>query len=452
MTDVECVVIGAGIAGLAAGATLRRQHREVIVLEAGARAGGSAWSERIDGHLVERGPNTFRIPPAMAAFAGEHGLASRLQKAQPASSERFLLRAGRLVPVPMSLVAFARTPLLTRGGKLRLLAEPFQRGGDPTGESVAEFAKRRLGCEACDALIAPFLTGVYAGDENQLGAEAVFPTLVAAERSSGSIIRGLLANALRGAGSKGRWGGTWSAANGISALTDALAVSLDGALRLGARASSIAFEDGSYRIEIEEESGFQTLRSKALVLALPAQPAAGLLGALDREAAEAIGAIESAPVASVAISIASDATRVPLRGFGYLVPRGEGELLLGCLFSSQLFAGRAPPGREVLTLLAVGKRKPEAIDWSDEKLVAALLAEIEPVLGLRDAPRVLSITRWPRAVAQPGREHPRLVAGARAQLAHFPRLALAGSHLDGVAFGEALASGARAAQQVMEER
>ncbi|MCX5738652.1 MAG: protoporphyrinogen oxidase [Proteobacteria bacterium] len=338
MMDVECVVIGAGIAGLAAAATLRRQGRDVIVLEAGPRAGGSAWSERIDGHLVERGPNTFRIPPAMAAFAGEHGLASRLQKAQPASRERFLLRAGRLVPVPMSLVAFARTPLLTRGG-------------DPTGESVAEFAKRRLGCEACDALIAPFLTGVYAGDENQLGAEAVFPTLVAAERSSGSIIRG-----------------------------------------------------------------------------------------------------QSAPVASVAISIASDATRVPLRGFGYLVPRGEGELLLGCLFSSQLFTGRAPPGREVLTLLAVGKRNPEAIDWSDERLVAALLAEIEPVLGLRDAPRVLSITRWPRAVAQPGRNHPRLVAGARAQLAHFPRLALAGSHLDGVAFGEALASGARAAQQVMEER
>jgi oxygen-dependent protoporphyrinogen oxidase len=452
VTDVECVVIGAGIAGLTAAATLRRRGCEVTLLEAHERAGGSAWSERIDGHLVERGPNTFRIPPAMAAFLREHGLASRLQKAQPASSKRFLLRAGRLVPVPMSLLAFARTPLLTRGGKRRLLAEPFQRGGDPTGESVAEFTERRFGCETRDALIAPFLTGVYAGDEHQLGAEAVFPTLVAAERGSGSILRGLLVNALHGAGSKGSWGGTWSAGNGISALTDALAVSLDGALRLAARASSIGFEDGVYRVEIEAESGSRTIRSKALVLALPAQPAAALLGALDREAAEAIGSVESAPVASVAISIASDATRVPLRGFGYLVPRGEGELLLGCLFSSQLFVGRAPPGREVLTLLAVGKRKPEAIDWSDEKLVAALLAEIEPVLGLRAAPRVLAITRWPRAVAQPGRDHPRLVAGVRARLARFPRLALAGSHLDGVAFGEALASGARAAQHVMEER
>lgn len=452
MTDADCVVIGAGVAGLAAAATLRRHGRDVIVLEASARAGGSAWTERIDGHLVERGPNTFRIPPAMGAFLREHGLASRLQKAEPASRERFLVRRGQLVPVPMNVAAFARTPLLTRGGKLRLLAEPFQPAGDPTGESVAEFTKRRLGCEARDGLVAPFLTGVYAGDENQLGAEAVFPTLVAAERRSGSIVRGLLANAMRGAGSKGSWGGTWSTANGIAALTDALAVSLDGALRLASRASSIGFEDGVYRIEVEEESRSRTIRCKALVLALPAQPAAALLAALDREAGDAIGAVDSAPVASVALSLASDATRVPLRGFGYLVPRGEGELLLGCLFSSQLFAGRAPPGREVLTLLAAGRRKPDAIEWSDEKLVAALLAEIEPVLGLREAPRVLAISRWPRAVAQPGRDHPRLIAGVRARLAQFPRLALAGSHLDGVAFGEALASGARAAQQVMEER
>lgn len=450
MTDVECIVVGAGIAGLAAAATLHSQGHAVIVLEAGARAGGSAWSERIDGHLVERGPNTFRVAPAMDEFAREQGLSPLLLKALPASGERFLVRGGRLLAVPMGFVAFGRTPLLTRGGKLRLLAEPFVRGGDASGESVAEFATRRFGGEARDALIAPFLTGVYAGDEHQLGAEAVFPSLVAAERRSGSVVRGLLAQAFRG-GPKAR-AGTWSGAAGISSLTDALAAPLGDALRLSARASAIAFEDGAYRVEIETESGAQTLRSKALVLALPADPASRLLGALDAEAAKALGSIESAPVASVALSVASRATRVPVRGFGYLVPRGEGEVLLGCLFSSRLFAGRAPAGRELLTLLAAGRRKPAAIGWSDDQLLAALLAEVDAVLGLREAPRVLSITRWPRAVAQPGRDHPRLVEGARARLARFPRLALAGAHLDGVAFGEALASGARAARQVMEER
>jgi oxygen-dependent protoporphyrinogen oxidase len=451
MSDVECVVVGAGVAGLAAAAALRRAGREVLVLEAEVRAGGTAISERIDDHLVERGPNTFRVPPAMAGFAQEQGLVTLLEKAQPASRERFLVRGGRLTPVPMSPVAFLRTPLLTRAGKLRLLAEPFVRRGDPSGESVAEFSERRLGREARDGLIAPFLTGVYAGDENQLGAEAVFPTLVEAERRSGSIARGILSRALR-SGSKGSFGGTWSATGGIAALTGALASSLGPALRLRARASAIAFEGGVHRIEIEAEGRSETIRARALVLAAPAHAAAPLLGGLDAEAAKALASIDHAPVASVSLSIARGATRVPVHGFGYLVPRGEGDALLGCLFPSQLFTGRAPQGRDLLTLLAGGKRRPEALAWSDAELVAALSAELDRVLGLREAPRVLAITRWPRAVPQPGREHPRLVASVRERLARFPRLALAGAHLDGVGFGDALASGVRAAASTMEER
>lgn len=451
MSDVECVVVGAGVAGLAAAATLRRAGRDVLVLEAGARAGGAAYSERIDGHLVERGPNTFRVPPAMAAFARQFGLDALFEKAQPASRERFLVRDGRLVPVPMSPLAFARTPLLSGRGKLRLLAEPFVRRGDPSGESVASFATRRFGAETCGALLAPFLTGVYAGDENQLGAEAVFPTLVEAERRSGSVARGILARALR-SGSKGSFGGTWSATGGIAALTDALAASLGGVLRLRTRAQAIHFEAGAHSIEIEAEGGSETIRAKALVVAAPAHEAALLLAGLEPDAAKALASIDHAPVASVSLSIGRDTTRVPVHGFGYLVPRGEGDALLGCLFPSRLFADRVPQGRELLTLLAGGKRRPEALSWDDDRLVAALCAELDQVLGLREAPRTLAITRWPRAVPQPGRDHGRRVADARTRIARFPRLALAGAHLDGVAFGEALASGARAANLVMEER
>jgi oxygen-dependent protoporphyrinogen oxidase len=450
MSDVECVVVGAGVAGLAAAATLRRAGREVLVLEAGARAGGAAFSERIDGHLVERGPNTFRVPPPMAAFAQQTGLDALFEKAQPASRERFLVRDGRLVPVPMSPLALARTPLLSRGGKLRLLAEPFVRRGDPSGESVASFATRRFGAEICKALLAPFLTGVYAGDENQLGAEAVFPTLVEAERSRGSVALGILARALR-SGSKGSFGGTWSATGGIAALTDALAASLGGTLRLRARVAEIRFEDAAHSVAIETQSGSETLRTKALVVAVPAHEAALLLAGLEPDAAKALASIDHAPVASVSLSIASGTTRVPVRGFGYLVPHGEGDALLGCLFPSRLFADRAPQGRDLLTLLAGGKRNPDALAWSDDRLVAALCDELDRVLGLREAPRTLAITRCPRAVPQPGRNHGRMVADLRARLARFPRLALAGAHLDGVAFGEALASGARAASFVMEE-
>jgi oxygen-dependent protoporphyrinogen oxidase len=105
-----------------------------------------------------------------------------------------------------------------------------------------------------------------------------------------------------------------------------------------------------------------------------------------------------------------------------------------------------------LTLLAGGMRRPDALDESDDRLVAALVGEIDRVLGLRDAPRTLAITRWRRAVPQPGVDHVPLVAALRDRIARQPRIALAGAHLDGVAFGEALASGVRAARTLLEDR
>lgn len=448
-TDAEIAVVGAGIAGLAAAAELRRAGRDVVVLEEAPRAGGAAQSESIEGHCVERGPNTFRVPPAMNAFLLDHALDAMLVAATPVGRERFLVRDAALVPVPMSPLAFARSPLLTGGGKLRLLAEPFVRRGDPTGESVAEFAERRFGCETRDALIGPFLTGIYAGDERQLGVESVFPSLVAAERRSGSVVRGLLAQALARSKERGR-SGTWSVRDGIGSLADALAALLGPALRLRRPVSRIAFEEGVHRIEIATDFGSESLRARSLVIAVPAPAAAALLGGLDPDAAKEIGSIAYAPVASVSFSIAQGTTRVPVRGFGYLVPRGEGDALLGCLFPSQLFPGRAPEGRDLLTLLAGGLRRPEALDWPDDRLVAALHAELDRVLGLRETPRLLAITRWRHAVPQPGRDHVRTIASARDRLARIGRVELVGAHTDGVAFGESLASGVRAARRLLE--
>ncbi|HSJ97916.1 MAG TPA: protoporphyrinogen oxidase, partial [Myxococcota bacterium] len=405
-TDADVVVVGAGAAGLAAATALRAAGREVVVLEAEARAGGSAWTEARDGYRFERGPNAFRLGPGALAFLRAAGLEPRLLGASPASRERFLLRGGRLVPVPMGPLAFATTPLLSARGKARLLAEPFVRRGDPRGESVAEFAARRLGREALDALIGPFLTGVYAGDERQLGAEAVFPSLVAAERRSGSITRGLLA-ASRGRGSPRGRPGSWSTAEGLGGLAVALAEPLGARLQLAARASRIGFEAGSYRVDIEGESGPGSLRAQGLVLAVPAPACASLLAALEPEAARAVGGIAYAPVASVSLGVAPDALRERVRGFGFLVPRGEGDALLGCLFPSELFPGRAPAGRSLLTLLAGGARRPDALDEPDDRLVAALLRELDGALGLRGAPTLLGVSRWPLAVPQPGREHPR---------------------------------------------
>lgn len=444
--ELDAVVVGGGAAGLTAAAALAAAGRAVRLLEATPRVGGAVWTERIRDHRVERGPNTLRVGPRAAAVLRRLGLDALLLEAQPASRLRFLLRQGRLVPVPLGPAALLGTPLLSARGKLRLLVEPFVRRGDPAGESVAEFVTRRLGPEATDALVGPFLTGVYAGDEARLGAEAVFPSLVEAERSHGSIVRGLAARALVRRGPRGLRG-TWSARAGLGELTGRLARDLAGQISLETRAAAIARDPAGFRVACQD--GGTELRTRSVVVATPAREAADLVRGLDAEAARALAAISYAPVASVSLSLDPAEVRSRIEGFGFLVPRGEGRELLGCLFLSQLFPDRAPPGRELLTALLGGTRSPAALELSDEELFRVCVAELDRVLGLRAAPRCLAVTRWREAVPQPDRQHPRRVAEVRRRLAAHPGLELAGAHLDGVALGDAMASGGAAAERLL---
>ena len=442
--SAETVVIGAGVAGLAAAATLRRDGREVLVLEAAPRAGGVAKTATVRGFVLERGPNTFRVNAALADFLGEHDLEPALIRASPASRKRFLLRRGALEPVPDGPAAFVTTPLLSAAGKWRVLAEPFIPRGDAAGESVAEFVRRRAGEEALTALVGPFLTGVYAGDENELGAEAVFPRLVAAERRAGSVALGLLARRER----RG-WRGSWSGRGGLGALAAELAGRLGGGLRCTAPVAALSQRDGAgYRVELENG---EVVTAKRVVVATPADRAASLLAGLDATLAGELAAVRYVPVTSLSLGVRSDGVRRRIEGFGYLVPRGEGGLVLGCLFPSQLFAGRAPAGHELLTVLVGGERNPTVVDWPEDRLQRAVGKELDQVLGLRSEPDWLALSRWPRAVPQPGRDHPARMRRIEVALGTRPGLALAGGYLDGVAFGDAAVSGVRAAHTVVRE-
>jgi oxygen-dependent protoporphyrinogen oxidase len=411
MSDVETVVIGAGAAGLGAATALVARGRDTLVLEARSRPGGVMQSERIDGFLVERGPNTTRIPADTLAGIQRAGIEAALLRASPESQSRFLLRPEGLVPVPMGPLAFARTPLLSRAGKWRMLREPFVPAGDGASESVAAFVARRLGPEAVDALVGPFLVGVYAGDEHALGAEAVFPSLVSAEREGGSILRGMLRRAFQG-GPRGL-PGSYSAPGGLGGLASLLARGLGERLRLGVAVQALVPEGGGWRIECSEGP----VRARRLILAADSAGAAALLGPLDAEASAWAREIPMAPIVSVALGLAPEACGRPPEGFGFLVPSDLGLRLLGVLFMSRLFPGRAPPGNELATAMIGGLRWTAAIDAPDDELLEHVNRGIDRAL----------------------------VRGIRERLARQPPLALAGACWDGVALGEAFASGQRAA-------
>jgi oxygen-dependent protoporphyrinogen oxidase len=448
--EVEVAVLGAGVAGLAAALELQRRGADVALLDAGETPGGVMGSESAEGFLFERGPNAMLVRPAALAFLRRHGLEGELIPAAPEARLRQLLRGGRLVPVPTGLGAAVATPLLSARGKLRALAELFVPRGDGGAESVSEFVARRLGREALDALVAPFLVGVYAGDPARLGAEAVFPALVALERERGGILRGALAAGLaraRGAGAAPGLRGSWSAPDGLGGFARALAARLGERVALRTRVAALTREGGGFRLELEGGAR-GPLRARSLVLATPAPAAAELARSLGGELSALLGGIEYAPLVSAALGVGAESAREPIRGFGFLVPDGAGQRLLGALFMSRVFPGRAPAGRELLTCMIGGTRWPGAVDAPEDEVLARICEGLDVALGLREAPRLLALTRWRRAVPQPGREHPRTVARLRAAAAAAGPLRLAGGYLEGVAVSDAIASGVRAAEEL----
>jgi oxygen-dependent protoporphyrinogen oxidase len=439
---LDAVVVGAGIAGLAAACELRRRGLEVAVYEAGSRAGGVAQTERRDGYLFERGPNTFRVGAPLRELLAAGRLEAKLVRASPASRERFLLGDAGLVAVPLGPLAFARTPLLSTRAKLRLLREPFVPRASLPDESAAAFVARRLGPEVAERLVAPFLIGIYAGDARRLAAQSVFAGLADHERRHGSIARGLLAGAFR-RGDRAL-AGIFSARGGVSELMESLAEELGPALRLGTPAVAVSRSTEGWEVETPAEM----LPARGVVLATPAREAAGLLRKVDDESARLLEGVAYAPVASVSFAVDPAGSRERIRGFGFLVPPGRGDTLLGCLFMSRLFPGRAPDGRELLTCLCGGTFHPELLELADDRLVDRVREGVVRILGLRGEVRVLGVTRWPRAVPQPVAGHRARVAALRARLAARPGLALAGAYLDGVAFGDAAASGFAAAGEL----
>lgn len=442
--DVDVLVVGAGATGLAAAHELRALGREVLVVDAGDRPGGVMRTEVRSGFLFECGPNTVQVKAPALRLLQRAGLEPVLVRASPESRKRFLLQENRLEPVPLGPASLVASPLLSTKAKLRLLAEPFVRRGDAAGETVAEFVSRRLGSEPLEKLVGPFLVGVYAGDERRLGAEAVFPTLVALERESGSLVLGALRRALR-RGREHGLPGTYSAREGLGVLARRLAQDLGDAVCLRSPVRGLGRDGGGWRVELDATE----LRARAVLLAADAAGAAPLLKPVDPESAGFLADVEYAPLVSAALPVNPALAARPLEGFGFLVPRQAGIDLLGALFMSRLFPRRAPADRVLVTAMIGGVRWPAVVDADDAEITARICIGLERGLGLREMPEPLALTRWRRAVPQPGPEHAARVTELRRRLEGLPGLELAGSYLDGVGVADAFASGMAAARRLV---
>jgi oxygen-dependent protoporphyrinogen oxidase len=440
-------ILGAGITGLTAAWQLRRAGFAPVVFEKSGRVGGAIGAVQSDEWLHELGPNSLlEGSAAVARFVDDVGLGVRRLYASPAAKQRYVVRGGRLVAMPTSPLAFATTPLFSLRAKLKLLGEPWRPPAPAAAEeSVADFVLRRLGREFLDYAINPFVGGVYAGDPTRLSVRHAFPKLHALEQEHGSLIRGALKRRNASGGPKGR---IFSFPHGLGELPEAIARPFGDAIRLRTAVTSLRRSDQAWQIVSSCNQAPRVEEFDAIVCALPADALAGLT--IDGEPRLAsLHEIEHPPVVSVFTGFKREDVAHPLDGFGVLMPQVEHGLILGTLFSSSLFPGRAPEGHVALTTFVGGMRSPELAALDDSELLRVVQAELERLVGVRAAPVYTHLKRWPRAIPQYALGYERFQTAIRATESASPGFFIGGNARDGISLANCIESGNRLATEVV---
>lgn len=441
--DADVVVVGAGLSGLTTAFRLSQQGVRVVVVESAARPGGVIGSERRDGALFERGPNSgLDTTSLINELLTAAGIAGERVDAEAAAARRYILRDGALSALPTSPGAFFATRLFSWRAKLALLREPFvARAAADAEETVAAFVRRRLGAEFLDYAIEPFVAGIYAGDPEGLSVPAAFPRLFALEQRYGSLIRGQIAGSRerRKSAEKAKNAAvSFSFRDGMQTLTDALARGLH--VDCGVRAAGLRREAGAaFVLDCERGGERFELRARSAVVAVPAYEAARLARCIAPDAANALEAIVYPPVATVASCYRRADVAHPLDGFGFLAPRRESPPILGCLFSSSMFSGRADASKVLLTTFVGGVRSGPLALKSEAEIGAAVSAALQGHLGARQ-PLWQVVTRWPQAIPQYTLGHLQRIAAVERAEAAAPGLRFCANWRGGVSVADCVKS------------
>ena len=429
---MQIVVVGAGISGLACAYRLHQLGHSVTVLERSQRAGGVIDTLHQSGFQLEMGPQSFLSSDRLLAVVRELGLEGELQQADRRAA-RYILLKGKLVRAPMAPPALLGTPLVSLGTKLRLLIEPFRRTIPPEDdESIAAFVRRKFGGDLLDNMVGPLVSGIYAGDPERLSLRAAFPFVYQWEKDYGSVLKG----AMKSAPPKGKPRPTLcSFTGGVVELIEALRSRLGDHLRTGVQVEAIQKRvtngNAAFELHLSEGERRSAVRADAVVLAAPTQAAAQIVGGVSPQAGDILRGIEYAAVGVVNTGYAREQVTHPLDGFGFLVPRHEGLNVLGTVWTSSLFPGRAPSGMVSLASFVGGATNPEIVTEAEDKLVEIVHAENARVLGIQGTPAMHAVRTYQRALPQYNLGHAARIARLRDELKNIPGLFVTGNYLEG---------------------
>jgi protoporphyrinogen/coproporphyrinogen III oxidase len=456
------VVIGGGISGLAAANRLLEldPSLDVTLIEASARLGGTLQTEERDGFLLERGPDSFiSEKPEAVALAKRLGLESRLIETNPEHRRSFIVRGGRLRPVPegFQLMAPSRVwPFLTTDifsvmGKARMAADlvlPRRAANGVSDESLASFVRRRLGREALERMAQPMVGGIYTADPERLSLRATLPRFLEMEREHRSLILAMLRKArsqeeLEKRGTSGaRYSLFLSFDRGMEVFVRAL-----GKCNVRLNTSVVAIErERGFKIKADKE---EPIYADAICLAVPAYVAAQLLSTVAQRLAAQLNRINYASTATINLAYRREAVRHPLNGFGFVVPFIEKRSLIACTFSSVKFPGRAPENHVLLRAFVGGALQPDMFALEASEMLDRVENDLRGLLGITSKPLFAEISKWEKSMPQYEVGHLDRVATIENELAQLPNLELAGNAYRGAGIPDCIRSGETAAEKLI---
>jgi len=486
---IRVAVLGGGVSGLASAYCVMRAleaagvEHHLRVYERAPGVGGTMGTDAIDGYRCEWGPNGFLDnEPATLALLETLGMTPL--RSSSLTSRRYLWKSGRMQLLPLSPPAFLGTGLLSPLAKLRVLTEvlrPARRDG--VDESVADFARRRLGDAFVRTFVDPMVTGIYAGDAERLSVRAAMPKLAELEDTYGGLFRGMVARARErkregratDSGAAGPGGVLHGLPLGMGELVTTLRDALGDRVVTGATVTGVfPAEDAGFEVVLRPDGAppagagggdagdgesrdaravsrrgrEERVRADVVVSALPADSLAAFVRPWRPSAARALEGIPTAPVAVVCLGFDRDRVRHPLDGFGMLIPRDQGLRTLGVLFSSTVFEGRAPEGKVLVRAMIGGAHDPAVVREDEAVIVDAVRRELDPILGLDGTPDLTRVYVHGRGIPQYTRGHLDRVAAVDALEASTEGLFVTGNSVRGVAVNACVKDAYRVAEGV----
>lgn len=459
--DVDVLVVGAGISGLTIAYELAvKKSYRVMVAEAQDRVGGAIISQKNDqGYLWEEGPNSFQPAPELLRLAVDVGLKEQLVLAN-GKLPRFVFIKGKLNALPMSPPAAIASQILDWGSKIRLAlgAMGFARPAMAGEESVAQFFTRVLGRKAVDRLVAPFISGVYAGDPQRLSAKAAFSKIYRLEERYGGLIAGALlssqerkAQKLKAQSDdlpKVKAGELGSFREGIKMLPEAIATKLrerGAAIKQQWTLRSLSQQEDQqgkfYQACFDTPTGIEMITARSVVLSTPAYVSAKILENYLPAASQALAQIFYPTVACVVLAYPKNELVSDMQGFGNLIPRTEGIRTLGTIWTSSLFAGRAPAGWQLLLNFIGGTLDPALAKLSETEIVQAVHQDLQKTLlrpNSQAQPKAIAVHVWDQAIPQYEIGHLERLATVESALQKSPGLYVSANFIGGVALGDCI--------------